>query len=498
MKTKKIGNKGFSILESLVAVAILGVVSSSLIALPYLLLRTQKTTATKSSLEVVSSRVLSAIANQNSWDRTKNLNSDMSCARTFPSSCSAGWTAPIGLYDSDGKVLTSLQAQTGFRADGSVCQTYDVGTEGCLFQASVQWAVKCTSAESCQYPDEQVSVTFRYKGTEIINLNSFNVMMMSRKNLASNQSPTASCARRGRVFIGFGQVQRDHNSMLVESADGEGCVALDSFKGKQGPKGKQGNQGIAGPQGPAGIKGITLSPLTLAGGGGRGPSFCSDPSCYIALALLAESPGGAAAQVVDQSCAAQYGADFCFLEQKFKENPELLAEAIKQAKDGNTLKPDFWIAVEGKSPEEVARLLWLDSSGKPTADLGQYASSLRTAFTNAHDLGRSDYSAFLEYHSGMPYGVNPEDVTTGTRMVIDIVGAGAINSAREAYGLGAVQVATSTIANVNNVTAANVGAIANIAVRATSTGTVTDDMVAKYINDHGVAATEALLAEYGL
>lgn len=251
----KLNQRGFSIVEGLAALGILGVILAVAASVGMILNKSSQYDTRKGALEMVSSSILSTITQQKGWDLTKLNNQSMACARTFPSSCANGATAVVTLYNSEGKKITDPNNdQWGFNTSGEVCTTFKTGQAGCLYRAEVRWYIKCSSAQSCQYPEEQVSLTFQYSGADKFNLESFNFPPRSRSNLAANQSPTASCAKNAMVFVGYGQTLNDGDGG-VHVSDSQGCISLMAFRGPTGPVGPQGPAGASGARGPTGPQG---------------------------------------------------------------------------------------------------------------------------------------------------------------------------------------------------------------------------------------------------
>lgn len=245
--------KGTSLVEVMIATSIIAILALGVTTLLLSVGTSSHDVAVRSSLESISASLLSAVTNQDAWDRTKANNSLMSCARTFPSTCPANTSGVISLFNSEGVQLTDPgNTQLGFRTDGSLCQTF--GSDGCIYRAEITWYILCTTPQSCQFPDEKFQIRFTYGGPENLNLSKYNIDRTSRTNLADNQSPMAVCLQRGLIFIGFGQSVVDGMGTTY-TADGNGCAPLAAFKGGPGDRGPTGDSGLAGMPGPPGAPG---------------------------------------------------------------------------------------------------------------------------------------------------------------------------------------------------------------------------------------------------
>ncbi|MGZ3774503.1 MAG: hypothetical protein ACXVCY_11860 [Pseudobdellovibrionaceae bacterium] len=293
--------RGFSVVETIVAAAILGTVTLGISTLFADLMRTQKSTEIDYALQGLADQLKSIISSQSSWDVSKQNNSSMSCARTLPASCPMGWNSSISLYNSEGKLfIDANNPQQGFKADGSVCNYY--GTGDCVFKASLNWKIKCSNSDNCKYPDEQIDLTFNYSGRDNLNISKYAIVSASRLNLAENNSPQVVCADKNQVFIGFGQKVADGDGTNTY-ADGDGCVSLTAFRGKTGDRGFTGPQGPMGPMGPAGGSGyIIYSPITTN----------TTPTNPIIT------------KTVPSDCASTNGVDICALAAWATRNPDAL------------------------------------------------------------------------------------------------------------------------------------------------------------------------------
>ncbi|KYG62960.1 hypothetical protein AZI87_17010 [Bdellovibrio bacteriovorus] len=274
MTTPGSNTKGFTVVETLVALGALGaIVSASMVAATHF----QKMSilnARKSAFSTISANLMSTISQQYSWDKTIAQNPAMACIQTYPASCANDTKAKIILVNGDGLRLTDPgKQQQGFNPDGSVCDNFGTPNTSCLYQAEIIWSVHCTSATTCQYPEEKIEINFKYGGPEQINLNAFNVLPRARTNLGDNLSPTATCAKAGKVFVGFKNSVTDGDGKTF-TADSTGCLPLIAFTGPTGPQGAMGARGATGaqgPRGPAGSNGSTIFLNTGGNGGGNGP-----------------------------------------------------------------------------------------------------------------------------------------------------------------------------------------------------------------------------------
>lgn len=259
MKCFRKDQRGFSVAEALASMGVLVFIISSSVMINVKLHEQTASSSRRAAFRILQNKLLSTIAHQGSWDETKKKNDDMACARTYPSSCSDGTARDVALYTVDGTKLTDpSNSNMGFTAEGKICENFNTEDSHCIYQAQVKWSIHCASPATCQYPDERVEVRFKYAGPERLNLNAYNIAARSRMNVAKNHTPTITCAREGKVYVGFDQSTQDGDGNAF-NADSFGCVPLSAFRGStglQGPPGPLGEKGPTGQMGPRGLKGF--------------------------------------------------------------------------------------------------------------------------------------------------------------------------------------------------------------------------------------------------
>lgn len=279
---------GFSLIESMMGLFILTVSAGAMLSMAKLQFGSQRENMDYAAIVSLRESILATVGSQESWNRTKALNSTMACSRKYPSTCAENEIHEINIYRSDGNLFVgSMNPTQGFTADGKPCSNYGVPSSPCQIKARVFWKNVCVSASppGCKYPMDQVTVLFFSKSENLKKytdangrLRQFDVLSMNRHSFGINNSPVASCLAKGSfVFVGFGKSFATPRG-AVATADSDGCVNIGAFKGARGdpgPMGPMGPMGMMGAQGPQGAPG---SIFTVAGGGPPSPP-CVEPGC---------------------------------------------------------------------------------------------------------------------------------------------------------------------------------------------------------------------------
>lgn len=242
-------NRGFSLMEALIAS---GILVGGLMTVVGIITAQQKMMSGQiqsASVSFMRQNIVNLITTQGAWNKTRELNSEMSCMRTYPSTCTNGQTAQINLYAQDGSLVVDTKNPSGgLRQNGKVCSGYDAsGANDCGVRAVVTWEVACSSATSCQYPQELVSVNFTQKNFLagiFSSLSGFDINKMARVDMGDNQSPLINCVKIGKMFVGFDKSYTSASGVAF-AADAKGCIDTAAFKGKQGDPGLAGHREIA-------------------------------------------------------------------------------------------------------------------------------------------------------------------------------------------------------------------------------------------------------------
>lgn len=266
--TRLLGQKGMTLVESLVGISMVGVVAVTAASLMVNIIESHTIVNDKVSLSNISNSLMNVIVNEAAWKVTKARNGAMACSRTVPSSCASGAKAKLSLFNSEAKQLTHFNnADWGFLSNGQPCDTY--GSNGCNFRAEINWEVKCSSPQSCLYPVEEVSIQFSYAGRASINTALYDIHALSRSSHAMNSSPFSVCAAKGMSFVGYGRSIASATGGTY-SADEHGCISSLAFQGARGnpgPRGQRGPAGIRGKDGVAYYSGKPSSPTGSCAGG---------------------------------------------------------------------------------------------------------------------------------------------------------------------------------------------------------------------------------------
>lgn len=251
---KKKNNQGLSLVEILISMAIIGL--CSLISLMMMRYIGEGLTRSRSqeTLTLLKQKIINTLSNQASWDKTITLNPSMSCRTTYPSSCPNGTSANINLFDSNGNKIIDSTGSVSYRRDGSECPAGS-SLEECPLSITLGWKISCSNPTECKYPVDMLQVNFYHDPTvdkKGFNSVSYNINWTSRKSISNNSSPLITCTQSGKTFIGIGQSLTDSNGVL-QTADSNGCISLNVFKGPRGFTGVIGPQGLDGPKGPTGV-----------------------------------------------------------------------------------------------------------------------------------------------------------------------------------------------------------------------------------------------------
>lgn len=282
---KKKYSHGLSLIEVIISMAIIGVCSLISLMMMRYIGESLNRSRSQETLTLLKQKIINTVSNQASWDKTITLNPSMSCRTTYPSSCPNGTSANIDLYDSNGNKIIDSSGGITYRRDGSPCPAGSSVAE-CPLSITLGWKISCTTAVECKYPVDLLQVTFFHDPTvdkKGFNSVSYNINWTSRKSISNNSSPLITCAQTGKVFIGIGQSLTDTSGNL-QTADSNGCVSLNAFKGIRGFTGPLGAQGAQGPKGIAGVDaGSPVPPATPLPTPPTIATWCSTSSQHTAV-----------------------------------------------------------------------------------------------------------------------------------------------------------------------------------------------------------------------
>jgi type II secretory pathway pseudopilin PulG len=166
--TAKNSERGFGLIEAVIAAAILSIVALGITTLVEDMLRIQKKANTVGVINQMRTQITSAIQNGRSWELTAadltaaTGNPYMACITNGTATCADATETSLNLKDSDGnEVYYARVAGKGFRYDGALCTTYPA--DDCPFSWDLKWVVKCVGAVTpCATPNVTVVGTLQY------------------------------------------------------------------------------------------------------------------------------------------------------------------------------------------------------------------------------------------------------------------------------------------------------------------------------------------------
>ena len=150
-------NKGYTIIESIVAIAIIGIGIGGFITFSVMILKNQRNLASETVIENKKNEIIQNLNSRVSWLKTINFN-NIACLKRDGGNCSAvGGPFPIAVINGNDVQLTDLAVgNRGFDKHSDFCV---YGNANCPFRFLVSWSPICESAVSCKEPIVQISAT---------------------------------------------------------------------------------------------------------------------------------------------------------------------------------------------------------------------------------------------------------------------------------------------------------------------------------------------------
>lgn len=224
-------NKGFSLVEVLVTCLILGIVSLGAGTLFVQMSRMQNKTNVKESSLLIRSNMFSLFRNERAVREMLTRNPSMACLLATPSSCTSGSSGVVDVYQPDGSLFfRTSAANQGFTKEGQSCDTYGTAPV-CSMRYQISWRALCGA--DCTNPQILVTGVFQGQQTDFpINLSNYNFEVVIPR---FTDALWIRCAEKGMFFLPSG--------IGGFTADADGCIDPNAFKGADGPPGPPGPQG---------------------------------------------------------------------------------------------------------------------------------------------------------------------------------------------------------------------------------------------------------------
>ena len=226
---------GFTMVELLTSIAIIGIVSLGIGNLFFEVGKLQNKSNTKESGFSLRSTMIDLFKNESAVAHIISKNNSMSCLQTTPSTCSSSSTGTLDIYNGSGTLYyQGTNPTVGFDKDGNVCETFGQHPN-CLLRYNITWKALCGS--DCSTPQILVTGSLDIKNTQLpINPSHYKFEVIVPR---FNDSLWVLCANKGKFFLPSG--------INGFSADSDGCIDPNAFKGAVGP---------VGPMGPAGAPAV--------------------------------------------------------------------------------------------------------------------------------------------------------------------------------------------------------------------------------------------------
>lgn len=157
-------NKGFSLVEAMVTIAIMGVVAVGSMSMMNYLNKERKRNSVMLSVQIIRQKLLYNLSDNSSWNQTRNHANNtgfIDCGNA----CVDGSETDLEVYD-QAAVLLHNPKVNGFKADGSSCALADTT---CILKVDVKLKLKCTDGtDPCSGPDMIVKTLFALNPTASI------------------------------------------------------------------------------------------------------------------------------------------------------------------------------------------------------------------------------------------------------------------------------------------------------------------------------------------
>ncbi len=203
MRTR--GNSGFSLVEVLIALAILTIFSLGILEMYKSSLSFKTQGVTKLQVDQIRSKLVACIQNNDAWARTINYpgNAVLNCLRVGQAPCTTTTPAgPIQILDSTGPgpcILgtgsgpagyDSTNANLGFTKDGFLCDF--TASPDCLFRPKVIWRPIPCAFGVCPNPTSAVDISFEFfpgrnDKNFAVNLTSYNQTVVRGNDFTKNE-----------------------------------------------------------------------------------------------------------------------------------------------------------------------------------------------------------------------------------------------------------------------------------------------------------------------
>ena len=173
-------DKGFTMIEAVVCVAVLGITMMFAISSINVVVRNKQSMLISTSINSVRQSLISAIQNPQSWsftvqdltNRSASMaclykNQDLSAADCSSVSITPNWPQFIVKDSSDQPFYDPTNPTKGFSLKGlQTCNTFvpnpGAGDPNCPLRADVRWRPVCPTTGICRWPNIEVRITFEY------------------------------------------------------------------------------------------------------------------------------------------------------------------------------------------------------------------------------------------------------------------------------------------------------------------------------------------------
>ncbi len=168
-------NKGFGLLEAVIALGITGVVVLAVMNVTGLGLKTQFESNLKFSADNFRKNIIQHLNNPVAWTNTVNdaANASLLCLRTN-ANC-AGGGGPFRVRDASNNIVWDAitnppggaAAQRGITPNGELCSTFNqaAGNDACPLRLNLTWTPVCPAAGACISPPVRVTGAMTYRNS---------------------------------------------------------------------------------------------------------------------------------------------------------------------------------------------------------------------------------------------------------------------------------------------------------------------------------------------
>jgi hypothetical protein len=209
-------SRGFTIIEALVAIALLSSLVFGIIAFQEQQNKANDAARVAAMLSALKARIVSTISSDPSWASTVQnspAGSHLDCVGSAPGCTAFIASNDFSLFEADGSLVYASGPGNGFFLNGSSCSGGGIGGVVCPIRLRLQWAPSCSPSDvNCRYPLMQVSGVFT---STVLNLD------LNKYSITLNRSPLSSmlCSPTPPACAG---------AIAVCSASGWICIAPNS------------------------------------------------------------------------------------------------------------------------------------------------------------------------------------------------------------------------------------------------------------------------------